>query len=149
MIKELYDYFSVTSGFVILLFTALEALMNRCIPNNYIYKRVSERKTELFSKKQIEEYIPFDEKIKNVLTEATNKSFLKQHPKKYTHISNLKEFRNMIVHTKEAEGQSTYDYLFKKALTFNYAETLDIVKDFCNFYTKPDYIIECNCSQTW
>lgn len=149
MIKELYDYFGITSGFVILLFTAIEALMNRCIPKDYTYSRVTARKTELFTKKQIEEYIPFDEKLKEVLADATKKNFATQHPIKYTHISNLKEFRNMIVHTKEAEGESTYDYVFKKALMFNYDDTLDVVKDFCNFYTKDDFITECNCSFEW
>lgn len=93
--------------------------MNRWIPKDYTYKRITTRKTELFSKNQIEEFIPFDEKLKDVLADATKKNFASQHPKKYTHISNLKEFRNMIVHTKEAEGESTYDYVFKKALTFN------------------------------
>ncbi|HET9056059.1 MAG TPA: hypothetical protein VFN30_04345 [Chitinophagaceae bacterium] len=149
MIKELYDYFGTTSSFIILLFTAIEALMNRCIPNDYTYKRVTSRKTELFNKKQIEEFIPFDEKLKDVLADATKKNYSTQHPKKYTHISNLKEFRNMIVHTREAEGQSTYDYVYKKALTFNYEETLDVVKDFCNFYTKEDFITDCNCSFDW
>jgi hypothetical protein len=149
MIKELYDYFGATSSFVILLFTAIEALMNRCIPNDYAYKRTTTKKTEVFNKKQIENHIPFDEKLNEVLSDATKKNFAKQHPKKYTHISNLKEFRNMIVHTKEAEGESTYDYVFKKALTFNYEETLDVVKDFCNFYTKSDFITECTCSFDW
>lgn len=149
MIKELYDYFGVTSSFVILLFTSIEALMNRCIPKDYTYKRVTPRKTELFTKTQIESYIPFDEKLKNVLPDATKKDYSRQHPKKYTSISNLKEFRNMIVHTKEAEGEATYDYVYKKALTFNYEETLDVVKDFCNFYTKEDFITECNCSYDW
>ena len=149
MIKELYDYFGITSSFVILLFTSIEALMNRCIPKDYTYKKISSRKTELFTKAQIEKYIPFDEKIKNVLADATKKNYSTQHPKKYTHISNLKEFRNMIVHTKEAEGETTYDYVYKKALTFNYQETLNVVKDFCNFYTKDDFITECNCSFDW
>jgi hypothetical protein len=149
MIKELYDYFGVTSSFIILLFTSIEALMNRCIPKDYTYKRITQRKTELFTKKQIEDYIPFDEKLKDVLTDATKRNFASQHPTKYTHISNLKEFRNMIVHTKEAEGESTYDYLFKKAFSFNYDETLDVVKDFCNYYIKDDFITECNCSFDW
>lgn len=149
MIKELYDYFGVTSSFVILLFTSIEALMNRSIPKDYTYKRVTSKKTELFTKAQIENFIPFDEKIKNVLTDATKKNYAKQHPKKYTHISNLKEFRNMIVHTKEAEGEATYEYVYKKALSFNYEETLNVVKDFCNFYTKDDFITECKCSFDW
>lgn len=149
MINELYGYFGVTSSFIILLFTSVEALMNRCIPKDYTYKRVTSKKTELFTKKQIEQFIPFDEKLNFVLADATKKNYAAHHPKKYTHISNLKQFRNMIVHTKEAEGESTYDYVFKKALSFNYDETIDVVKDFCNFYTKPDFITECTCSFEW
>jgi hypothetical protein len=53
----------------------------------------------------------------------------------------------MIVHTKEAKEESTYDYLYKKALTFNYSDTLDAVKDFCNYYLSDDFIEECNCNQ--
>ncbi len=149
MIQELYNFFGVTSSFVVLLFTALEALINRSIKIGFIYKRENERKTELFSKQQIERYISFDEKIKTVLPKTTNKDFLKSHPILFTHISNLKDFRNMIVHTKEAENESTYEHLYKKALDFNYSATLDAVKDFCNFYTKPDFIVECNCSHDW
>ena len=146
MINELYDYFGASSSFVILLFTAIVALMNRCIPKDYIYRREGQKKTEIFTKKQIEEYIPFDEKLKHVLENATGKNYSKQHPQKYTHIANLKEFRNMIVHTKEAEGETTYDYVFKKALSFKYDDTLNVVKDFCNYYTKDDFITECPCS---
>jgi hypothetical protein len=149
MINELYDYFSVTSSFAILLFTAIEALMNRCIPIDFTYKRETKTKTELFSKKQIEEFISFDIKLHEVLKEITNKDFSKDYPLKYTHISNLKEFRNMIAHTKETEGHSTYDYLFKKALDFKYADTLNAAKDFCNFYYKPDFVVECSCNQNW
>ncbi len=76
MMQELYDFFGTTSSFIILLFTAIEALMNRCIPKDYIYNRITPRKTELFNKKQIEEYIPFDEKLKQVLWNVTNKNFL-------------------------------------------------------------------------
>jgi hypothetical protein len=149
MIKELYDYFGVTSSFVILLFTSIEALMNRCVPNDYIYKKDLSRKTELYNKKQIEQHIPFEEKLNKVLTNATKKNYASQHPKKYTHILNLKEFRDMIVHTKEAERESTYDYVYKKALCFKYDETIDVVKDFCNFYMETDFITECPCSLDW
>ncbi len=149
MIKELYDYFGTTSTFVILLFTALEALVNRCITLGFVYTKVTPKKNESYSKKQIERYLSFDEKIKIVLPEATRKDFSKQHPVKYQHIENLKEFRDWIMHTKEAEGESTYDYLYKKALTFNYNDTIDAVKDFCNYYTKPNFIEDCDCSQNW
>ena len=55
----------------------------------------------------------------------------------------------MIIHTQEAKEESTYDYLYRKALDFNYNDTLDAVKDFCNFYLKQDFITECNCAHDW
>jgi len=149
MINELYGFFSVTSSFVILLFTAIEALTNRCIKKDFIYKKINNRRTELYTKTQIEKYFPFDEKIDEVLPDATGKNFKKHFPMKYSHINNLKDFRDMIAHTKEADDDSTYDYLYKKALTFLYTDTLDAAKDFCNYYVADDFIVECPCSQQW
>jgi len=149
MINELYDYFGASSSFIILLFTSIEALINRCIKTDYQYKKITSRKTELYSKSQIENYFPFEEKIKTILPDATGKNFSEKFSNKYIHINNLKEFRDMIVHTKEATGESTYDYIYKKALIFKYEETINAVRDFCNFYTKDNFIEECDCSSDW
>ncbi len=65
MINEWYEHFGLASGFVIFLFTTLEAFVNSRIPNNYEYKRVDKRVTEIFNKQQVEEYISFNEKNQN------------------------------------------------------------------------------------
>jgi hypothetical protein len=151
MIKELYSFYSLTSSFVIFLFTSIEAFINRTIPTDFVYTRVGKRSTETFTKRQIEEWLPFDEKIKDVLPKVTGKQFSANYPSQWSHICQLKEYRDAIVHTKTApDGGYTYDHLYKKAFLFNFEETINAVKDFCNFYSEsPDYITECSCGNDW
>jgi hypothetical protein len=151
MINELYEYFGLTSGFVIFLFTAMEAFVNRCINADYTYTRPGKKSTETFNKKQIEEWFTFTDKIKIILPEVRKRNFAKQYPLKYQHIVNLKEFRDSIVHTKAStEGHTPYDYLYKRALELKYEETINAVADFCNYYyPESNYIEECPCNQDW
>ena len=150
MINQWYEYFGLCSGFIIYLFTTLEAFINRSIPKEFVYKRVEHKKTELYNKHQIEEFLDFNEKMKKVLPEASGKDFFKAHPPTSQHLTNLKEFRDSIVHTKMSKDGVTYDYLFKKSLDFKYDETIDAVAAYCNFY-HPDgnYIAECDCDKDW
>ena len=149
--KKLLDEMELSSETIEILKTS-----NACIPVDHAHclKKIPKDTTgylftELFTKNQIEQFIPFDEKLKKVLVDATGKSSERAHPLKYQHIVNLKAFRDMIVHTKEAESSPTYDYLYRKALTFKYTETLSAARDFCNFYLKENFVEECNCSNTW
>lgn len=147
--NSLYNYFGLTTGFVVFLFTAVEAFINRHIPDEYIYSVAKTKNTETYNKEQIQRYLSFDDKLKKALKEATTKDFTKHFPIKYQHIVNLKEFRDSIVHTKaNVTGSTPFDYLYKKGLDFKYEETLLAVRDFMNFY-EPDYIIECDCGQDW
>lgn len=150
MIDEWYQYFGLTCGCVIFLFTTLEAFINRFIPLKFEYKRFGNKSTEVFNKQQIEEFIPFNEKIKIVLPQIMGKDFFKAHPPTSQHIINLKEFRDSIVHTKTSRDAPTYDHLFKKSLTFNYKNTLNAVAAFCNYYhPSSKYIVECDCNVEW
>ena len=149
IINDLYSYFSLTNGFVIFIFTAIEAFINKSIPDNYIYSIVRSNRTESYNKDQIQRHLSFDEKLNNVLKEITGKSFSKNHPLKYQHINNLKEFRDIIVHTKDSkEGSTAFDYIYKKALTFKYEDTLHATRDLLNHY-HPDYVEECPCGKNW
>ncbi len=149
--NQLYEYFGLVSGFVIFLFTSMEAFMNRAVPVDYIYRKVLTTKTEEYSKHQIEECLPFEEKLKIVIPRITKKDFIKHYRLKYDMIFNLKEFRDSIVHTKTSkEGNIGYDYLYKRAFKFHYRDTLNAVADFINFYhVNPDYIQDCPCSNNW
>jgi hypothetical protein len=54
----------------------------------------------------------------------------------------LKEFRDDLIHPKQSIGHSSYEQISKKALKFKYEASLDVVKDYLNFY-KPGFVEEC------
>lgn len=146
--NELYSFFGNSFGFATMLFTSIEAYINKSIPDDYEFRDVKTSKTEIFNKTQIERYLPFEIKTKNILKEIKNKDFAHAHPKKYQHIINLKEFRDSIIHTKTHKGGNTpYDYLYKKALNFKYQETIEVVKLWLNYYEASDYIEDCDCDK--
>ncbi len=147
-INEVFNFYSYTSSFVIFLFTAIESFINQQIPDNYIHTVVTESKrgkTIVESTKiQIQESFDFKTKLTIVLPKATGKDYFKHTTSNTTHIYNLKEFRDGIIHTKDTNTIIKYDFFVQKALSFKYLDTLLAVANFMNFY-KPDYIIECNC----
>lgn len=145
MIQELYKHFGWCNGFVIFLFTSIEAFINKIIPDDYNYHIKKNNRTEVYNKEQIERHLSFDDKYSNVLKDITGRDFKKSYPLKHAHIQNLKDFRDNIIHSKANKaGDTPYDYLFKKALNFKYEETIHAVKDLMNFY-EPGYIEDCDC----
>jgi len=145
----LYDYFGYTNGYVIFLFTAIEAFINRFIPENFSYQIVQRNRTELYDRDQIQRYLSFDDKLNKVIVDISKKNFAKTCPLKYKHIDNLKEFRNIIVHTKaDPNGATPFEYVYKKSLNFSYEDTLLAVRDLLNFY-QPNCVEDCPCGGDW
>jgi hypothetical protein len=142
--NEIYNLFGQSSGFVIFLFSAVEAFMNRMIPDDFIFSEISGKKTELYNKEQIQRYLSFDTKYSKVLPQITNLNFKTKFPTKHTILWNLKDFRDELIHPKQRKGPSTYELISKKALKFKYAQALEVVRDYINFY-KNDFIEECQC----
>lgn len=144
---QLYTHFGNCMGFVTALFTSMETFINSQIPQSYSYKIEQNNRTEIYNYDQIQRYVSFDDKWKKIIPEITKKDFAVNFPLKHQHLVNLKEFRNMIIHTKAInEGSTPYNYLFKKAFTFKYEDALFTVRDYINFY-KEDYIVECDCDK--
>jgi hypothetical protein len=147
-INEIYFYFGLSSQFVIFLFTAIESFVNQMIPNEYVYKRELKTKTEIFNSDQIQRFISFDDKLKEVLPDCTGINFFKTQTATNQHIVNLKKFRDEIVHTKKDIKNSNlfYDSLISKSFSFKYVDTILAVQKFMNHY-KKDYIVECGCDE--
>ena len=140
---SLYQYFGYCHSFIISLFTSIESFINSRIPDSYIHIVETKQKTETFNKNQIERYLDFNAKLKKVLPDIFTKDF--QNSPKFTHMMNLKEFRDMLVHIKSDNDSSTpFEYIYKKSLNFKYDDTILAVRDFMNFY-EPNYIEQCNC----
>lgn len=145
---DFYWYYSTVCNYVIFLFLAIEALINKIIPMDYEYKKpVQDKKVELYNKFQIQRHIEFIEKIKNVLPDALGKSFVVEQTHKFEDIKKLKLFRDEIVHTKSHEAemvQNYYEDLYTLSLDFDFDKTLKSAQDFINFY-QPNLIEECSC----
>jgi hypothetical protein len=140
---NLFAFFGSSSTYAILVYTALEAVVNKVIPFDYKCERKTHKNTELFDYAQMQRHLSFDDKI-IALETVTNKNFKKAHPQKNQYIENLKIFRNEIVHTKHTDKHSPYGYMLVTALKFKYKETLEAVADFINFYV-PGLVEPCNC----
>ena len=112
--NELYNYFGFASSCLIGMFTCLESFVNQLLPNNYIYEKKSERKTELFNHEQIQKSINFEEKIKKILPEIFNKKY----DFSKSSIIVLKKLRDDIVHTKSKTDFSLQEDLMKRILNF-------------------------------
>ena len=145
IVHDFYDYFSSTCGSIIFLFTSLESFMNSLIKDTHVYKKEQNNRTEIYSKKQIEQHINFDDKIKKVIPQLTGIDFLSSHPIVKQNIDNLKEFRDSIIHTKSNKDEFTYDHIVKKSFNFDYDKAIEAVAKYMNGY-KANYIIECPCN---
>lgn len=144
---DFYWYFASVSSHIIFLFLALEAFINRAIPDNFEYRKsIQDKKTELYVGIQIQRNVEFLEKIKTVIPLITEKKFVIEFTHKYEHIRQLKIFRDEIVHTKSFAGTSPnfYEDLFVKSLDFDFDNTLFAARDFINYH-RPNLIEECNC----
>ena len=147
-LNNFYPFYIHASTCATFLFNSVEAFINGIIPNNFSYSRISKNKTELFDRYQIQFNLPFEEKIKIVIPEITKKSFHKDFGAKYENIIKLKDFRDSIMHTKSDNGKPAkfYEDLYTCALDFNYADTMNHVRDFLNYY-EPNLIEDCNCGR--
>tara|TARA_R110000850_G_scaffold18580_4_gene57037 strand:+ start:177995 stop:178771 length:777 start_codon:yes stop_codon:yes gene_type:complete len=143
-----YDFYGAATTCLICLFTSIECFINDIIPENYEYKIVNDRKTEIYNKSQIQYSISFNDKITKVLPNALNKNFFSKPTPSNIHIHNLRSIRNEIIHTKSDKTGKLQVEILKKLLKFKYEETFKAVFDFFNFY-KTLYIEECPCENNW
>lgn len=142
----LYVLFGNCFGFATMLITAMEAYINNSIPSDYKFRFKNKDR----DKAGIERWVDFRTKCDEVLKGITGKDFKSYYKEKYEYIINLKEFRDNIMHTKTGkEGNTPYDYLYKKALNFEYEETIEAVRDWLNYYAGYDYVTECDCGKDY
>ena len=146
VINEIYESYGLSFSFVMNLFSAIESFMNQIIPDDFVYENKLNSKTELYNKVQIQETLDFKTKINKVILQATKRSFPKSYNAEMQHITNLKEFRDSIIHTKHSQKPYDYKQIMRRILKFKYERTLEATSKFMNYY-KKDYIIECDCGK--
>lgn len=144
-----HTYYSVTSVYIIFLFTALEAFINYHIPDDYSYNKEDNRGVKLtYDKEAIQRNLSFDEKLKDVIPAITGKYFHKEAAHKYDHIYKLLKLRDNIMHTKVeiTSSPNIYKGLFCSLLDFPYEKVILSARDFINYYS-PNLIEECQCGR--
>jgi hypothetical protein len=145
--QNLYKYMDYTSGFAIFLFAAIETMLNKTVPEDFVFKKDKTKFVEHYDFDQIQRNLTFEVKVKEVLFEITKKKFWEEHTTEWSQIMKLKHFRDTIVHAKrQGKTNTPFSYIFKEALDFNYPSTILAVKDFINFY-HPNLVEECDCGQ--
>lgn len=144
-LRLFYGYFGQVSSFVMMLMTSMESFVNQKLDPLQSYSKPEGNKfNRVYNYNQIQRWIPFSEKITEILDVQQAKSFKKNYPIKQQHLENLKSLRDLIVHTKAGDKPDAYDELYRMSLGFNFIDTIHSVKDFINFY--EDNLVEpCPC----
>ena len=144
-LKLFYEYFGQASSFVMMLMTSTECFVNQKLDPALSYSKDEGNKFKrVYDYQQIQRWIPLYEKIAGILEIQQEKSFKKSYPIKQQHLDNLKNLRDLIVHTKAGEKPDAYDELYRKTIGFNFLDTIYAVKDFLNFY-EPNLVEPCPC----
>lgn len=140
--NELYHYFGAASSCIIGMFNSLEAFVNSIIPDNAVFQKDLKQKTELYNKEQIQRNIGIMEKIKELLPQIFGNKFDLSN----SLITDLKNLRDDIVHTKSQTDFSIQEELTKRMLAFKYEKCMEDIRDFMNHY-KPNYVENCDCGK--
>lgn len=143
--KLFYDFFGLTSSFIIMLMTSIEAFVNQHIDKDFKYEKPEQKKyLKLYDYEQILRWVSLEDKIEDIINKKYSKNFATKYPNRYVFIKNLKELRDQIVHTKSGKNHEGYIDLFRKSLNFKFSECIEAVRDFINYY-DADLIEPCPC----
>lgn len=147
--EVLYKFYGYSSSCIINLFTSIECYINHLLPENKVYSEKKNNRTEIYNKTQIQENIPFWDKLKKVLPQFyDNKNFFSKPTPTNNHITKLKDLRDKIIHTKSDDTGELQIELFKQILNFKYDDTFNAVTKFMNFY-EENYLEECPCDNNF
>ena len=139
-----FNFFQLSSDYIINLFTSIEAFNNGLIPDDFEF----EYKKENYGKERTQRSVDFIIKLKKAVPKIMEKSFVKEFQNKYDFLLKLKHLRDNTIHTKNMyKGfPSSYRELYKNYLDFDFIQSYETTKDYFNFY-KPNWIENCNCEE--
>lgn len=133
-VNLIYDFLEETQKTIVFSYKAIEALCNSAIPQDYQYKKTSNKKGihEVYDKIAIERWVSTSDKVSKILPEIYNCTS-PQNKKFWGHFKKLEEMRNDIIHSKS----NTTSKLLSELLTNN----IDVYVKSCEslllfFYNK-------------
>lgn len=110
---EVYNFIEHAQKAIIFSFTALETFINLSIPNNFIWKKTTSRKTEVYDKEQIERYVSWKEKINLVVTDIYEVPQIKK-MSFWSDLIELLDIRNRLIHIKSSDDTEVLTDLLNK-----------------------------------
>lgn len=137
-----YNFFQLSSDFIINLYTAIEAFNNSLITKDVNIKY----RNKNYNKERIEREARYLDKIKIFTPRIVGKSFLKKYPQGYEIMLSIKTLRDNVVHTKNMSlgFPASYRELYISYLKFDFEKSFETIKVYFNFY-KENWIEDCNC----
>lgn len=102
-VSHIYDYLEETQKTIVFSYKAIEAMCNSAIPDDYVYKKDSNKKgvTEAYDKLGIERWVSTTEKVSKILPDIYRCASPTQN-KFWGNFKKLEELRNDIIHSKSS-----------------------------------------------
>ncbi|MEY1087239.1 hypothetical protein AB7160_00070 [Morganella morganii] len=102
-VGEIFDYLEEAQKIIVFSYKAIEAMCNSAIPDNYTYKKNSNKKgvLEVYDKLGIERWVSTTEKVSKILPEIYDCDSPEKN-KFWGHFKKMEELRNDIIHSKSS-----------------------------------------------
>ncbi|MCO6162664.1 hypothetical protein [Flavobacterium sp. NRK F7] len=140
----LYEYFESITTSVIFAYIAVESFANAAIPEDFNYEKINDKKIkEIWSKENIERWMPTSKKIKDLLPKILNTSNIVDEIF-WKDFENLEQLRNNIVHQKTIDNgteleSELYNKLLKKEIFKIISSSISVIKFFYNYDNAHPY----------
>jgi len=136
--KIICDFIEKIQISIVFSYTALETFSNLSIPENYVYKKISDKGVaELYNKKTIERWIPLREKLSIILPEIYQTKKLKSQ-KCWSYYIKLETYRHNIIHQKSIKRTEFYKNYFKTDIFKICQSGEDIIKFFYQQHSEKN-----------
>jgi len=111
--SRFFDYFEDIIQGIVMSYTTIECLANKCIPNEFEYVIQKTGKKEVFDKEGIERFFSLKDKLKKILPQAIGIEAPINQPW-WQNLIDLESSRNEIIHTKEVNSEERYSFFVKE-----------------------------------
>lgn len=136
-LPKLYDYIEHIQTSIITIYSAIEALSNLAIPNDFTLTKVNQKGvTETWNKVNIERWLTTEEKIGKIVPEILGIESPSKFPF-WENFKNLKQIRDDIIHQKHSIGKpddiesSFLQVLLNDTISSKIVAGFELIKYFC------------------
>lgn len=140
-----YEFIECAQVAIIFSFTAIETFFNLSIPEDYRYEKSGAKNTEIYNKSQIERYVSWKEKLKNIIPEIYKIEGLCNEPF-WGRLHELIQIRNDIVHQKSTEDTAIVEKLLNINIPMICFSSIELISHVYGVASKNETIPEC-CSK--